>query len=281
MVPVDAAELDRDALAAAIATARACWPGVEHDDARFAAYLAERIDPSLPSSEAIAATDVAGLWLALACRDGDPVALATFERAFADTIARALTGVVTPGADGDDIGQRLRERLFVGVGEAAPAIERYAGRGPLGGWLRVMATRMRIDAERRRVDAPLPDRSAAELAGLAEDPELAYLAAHCREAFAGAIRAAFAALAPRQRNLLRLHLVRSIAVGGIAEVYAVHVSSVKRWLAEARAELIARAEAELRERLRADTRELESVLRVVHSRLELSLRVLIEHSDAG
>jgi RNA polymerase sigma-70 factor, ECF subfamily len=268
------------AMRTAIDHARSHWPRVELDPLRFSDHLAARIDHELPVDEAIAALDAAGLWLACACLEGHETAWLAFERAFAGPLARVLDGAIAPGGDGDDIAQQLRARLL-GSLDDEPALARYGGRGPLAGWLRVMATRMRIDAQRRHVDGPLPEARTGELACLAEDPELAYLAAHCRVAFAEAIRDAFAGLSARQRTLLRLHLVRGIAATGIAEVYAVHVSSVKRWLADARNELVSRAESELRSRLGADTRELHSVLRVIHSRLELSLRALIEDSRVG
>lgn len=276
--PPDERESIVQALRDAIERARSAWPAVVLAPERFAEYLRARTETERPIAAAIRSVDAAGLWLACACRDGDPGALAAFERAFAEPLGRVLEGLVAPGADADDVRQRLRTRLFLGDGDTAPLIERYAGRGSLGGWLRVIATRMRIDAQRQRTDVPLGEHGAPELASLAEDPELAYLAAHCREAFADAIREAFAALSPRQRNVLRLHLVRGVAAAGIADVYAVHLSSAKRWIADARAELVAGAEAQLRARLGADTRELESVLRVIHSRLEISLRALIEVS---
>lgn len=254
------------------------WPGAVLTPERYGALVAVRLAGETGIVDALAELVLVDVWLAGACIDGDPTALACFDAAVARPIARALRGTSAPGESVDDLHQRLRVRLFVGEGGRAPAIASYGGRGSLVAWIRVMATRLRIDAERRPSDAPMPSVGAAEVATFAEDPELAYLAAHCREAFAAAFRSAFDALTPRQRNMLRMHLVGGVSASAIAEVYAVHAASAKRWLADARAELVEGIETDLRTRLGANTRELESVLRLVRSRLEISVRRLIEES---
>lgn len=268
-------------LADAMARARTKWPGFAIDGERFAAIVAMRLDRESPLVEGLAELVLEDLWLIAACLDGDARALDTFDAAVAAPIARALRGTTAPGESADDLHQRLRVRLLVGDGTRPPAIAGFGGRGSLLAWVRVMATRMRIDAERKPIDTALPGHGAAQAATIAQDPELAYLASHCREAFGAAFRSAFDALTPRQRNMLRMHLVGGVTAAAIAEVYAVHAASAKRWLADARAELVTRVEAELRGRLGANTRELQSVLRLVQSRLEISVRRLIDESSPG
>jgi RNA polymerase sigma-70 factor (ECF subfamily) len=268
-------------LADAIARAIEKWPGVTVDPGRFGAAIAMRIDGEVPLGAAIAELVLEDVWLAAGCIDGDAAAIACFDATVSHAVARSLRGASAPGESVDDLQQRLRVRLFVGDAGRTPAIASYGGRGSLVAWVRVMATRMRIDAERKASDVAMPSLGGAEAATIANDPELAYLAAHCREAFAAAFRTAFDVLTPRQRNMLRMHLVGGISATAIAQVYAVHAASAKRWLADARAQLVLGVESELRKRLGADTRELESVLRLVRSRLEISVRRLIDESSTG
>lgn len=66
-------------LTAVIAGARAAWPAVTVGDERFAAYLATRIPEDGPVLSGIDRLRTADLWLACACGDLDPDALASVD----------------------------------------------------------------------------------------------------------------------------------------------------------------------------------------------------------
>jgi RNA polymerase sigma-70 factor (ECF subfamily) len=277
-LPPELAALDAR-LRQAIDAARAAWPGVELPAEAFVEYLADRIDPEADAAAALARLCLPDLWLACACARGQPGSIAAFEQAFAAELRRAFTGGKARGLDADDLRQHLRERLFVERDGRCARIASYTGEGPLRAWVRVAATRLRIDSERRRWDlqTDLPsERGAGALAAAADDDvELAYLKANVREAFARAFEAATAELSPRERNLLRLHVVHDVSGTALATMYGVHRATAKRWLASAREALMQRTREHLQAALGVDTMELRSAMDLARSRLELSLaRVL-------
>ena len=96
---------------------RAAWPGVEIEPTRLAAFLAAR-----PSSH------LEDQYLACACADGDPAALAAFEAKILPGIAASLRRLALPADVAAEVHQRVRAHLLVGE---PPRIAEYQGRGPL------------------------------------------------------------------------------------------------------------------------------------------------------
>src|SRR5687768_4667204 len=92
------------------------------------------------SGERVDALPAADLYLACACARGDGAAIARFERHHQPLFGRLAARARSLGVDGDELLQRLRVHLFTGVQGRPPAISTYTGRGPLGGWVRVVAT---------------------------------------------------------------------------------------------------------------------------------------------
>ena len=180
-------------------------PGVGVDPMEFGDYLAGRWPDGLPPVEALSKLHLADLRLAFACRTGANAAVATFERLYATELTSAYQRVQSRGIDPEDLRQRLLERFFVGTAEAAPRIESYSGQGPLRSWVRVAATRQRIDLERRRGDKDRRLETHRErnlLDAAAADPELDFLERHYRGEFREAFAEALRGLSSRQRNLL-------------------------------------------------------------------------------
>jgi RNA polymerase sigma-70 factor (ECF subfamily) len=75
--------------------------------------------------------------------------------------------------------------------------------------------------------------------------------------------------------VLRLHLVEGLALERIGAMYRTHKSTVSRWLARARQQVLEGTRARLAERLRLSPDELHSLLRDVPGQLELSLPALL------
>ena len=123
--------LDDEALATMWRAGREAWPEIELGLPAFAAFVRPR------------ATDVEGLhaadmFIACACAGRVPGALDTFERTF----ARDIDGVGRrrgPAGEENDVGQIVRERLFVSTPERPAKIHLYSGRAPLRYWLRAVA----------------------------------------------------------------------------------------------------------------------------------------------
>jgi RNA polymerase sigma-70 factor (ECF subfamily) len=121
-------------------------------------------------------------------------------------------------------------------------------------------------AERRALDA-----AATEAQVAAADPELALIKQHLREPFRRAIAEALQVLDDRQRMVYGLHVVDGLGVERIGAVYGVNHSTVSRWLAAARAAVIAEAKRLLRSEMRISADEFESMSRLMASDLDLSV----------
>src|SRR5262245_51705109 len=105
------------AIAAAWQVARAAWPAVALERARFAAFVADK--RAAGPGVALCLDD---LYLACACSDGDPAALAAFDRDLAATIDHAVGTVGATAAERADVAQIVRARLLVTDGARAPRI---------------------------------------------------------------------------------------------------------------------------------------------------------------
>ncbi len=218
-------------------------------------------------------TRAAELALCARCASGDAAAIAELEARYFPEIDRAL---VTLDREGDlvaEIRQRVRLRLFVGP---EPAIARFAGKGPLGRWLVVVATREALmylrSTRRERARA----HAATELA--ARDFELHVLRREYRPAFERAFADALAELSSKDRNLLYYHLVGGLGIDRIGALYRVHRVTAFRWLRDARAALVDRTRELLAERMQLATDELESLLRLVQSRASVSVERLLRQA---
>ncbi|MEZ4453987.1 MAG: sigma-70 family RNA polymerase sigma factor [Nannocystaceae bacterium] len=277
---VDAAAVERltATIAAGLADAGQRWPDVEVDADALARHLAARVDASLTIDAGVASLEVADLALACACERGDPRAIAAFAATYRGVLRAAFARVSARGVDEEDLQQRLFQRLFVAEGERAPRIAGYSGRGPLGAWVKVAATRLRIDVERKRSDKerPLEDEDARLLDLASGDGELHFLKAHYRDRFKEAFQAALAALPPRERNLLRLTVVEGISATKIAALYNVDRATSKRWLVSARSQLLAGTRARLLAALKLGDEEFESLFRLIQSNLEVSMHRILE-----
>lgn len=216
------------------------------------------------------------LW-ARALAAGDVAALERYERELVPLIEAQLRRRGHAADAVADVQQVLRARLLVGDG-AGPAVARYEGRGPLRGWVLVSALREAVRARRRAEREPalgddalaaLSDRGAGVVGGAAGAGEPGK--ERYREAFRAAFRAAIAQLSPRDRNLLRMHLIDGLTIDQVGAIQGVHRATAARWIERAR-EAVARAvRRELMRELGTDPFEAEEVLRWVQSRIELSL----------
>ena len=108
-----------------------------------------------------------------------------------------------------------------------------------------------------------------------QDPEMDYIRTRYAAEFRAAIGTAMTELEPRERTLLRLGLVDGLTADQIAGVYGVHRVTVARWLAAAREHLAGRCQRRLEERLHLGPTELRSLLGLVRSQLDLSVRRLL------
>jgi len=252
---------------AALAAARAAWPGVTLDSAVVAEFVRARLPPG-DVATAFAGAPVADLALAAACVAQEASALASFDSVLGE-VDRAGASTRAPREVIDDVKQLLRVQLLVAQPERAAGLTGYRGKGPLRGWVRITATRELIRHLRKRArEAPLEAAFDAALGTV--DPALDMLKAEYRVEFAGALRDAIGDLTAEDRTLLRQQIVDQLSIDEVGAAFGVHRATAARWLARARGALVGATHKRLAERLKLPVSEIESVIRLVHSQLEAS-----------
>jgi RNA polymerase sigma-70 factor (ECF subfamily) len=274
----DAAHL-ADALVAQWQAACAAWPDVAVAPAQFAGELARRIaahaggEVSAAALEALHAGDV---YLAVACCDGDAAAIALLDELVGRELRHAATRLSASPDQTAEVHADLRRILLVDDNERGAALRDYAGRGDLRGYLRVSATRALIRAVNRgRREIAVDDGEVFDRMLPIDDPEISILRAQYRDTVDAALRAALAGLPARARALLRYQLIDGWSIDQVGKLYGVHRATAARWLADARAVLGDAIRGELAARLRIAASEVDSIVRLVQSRVDMSLDRLL------
>jgi RNA polymerase sigma-70 factor (ECF subfamily) len=252
------------------------WPDAPAPSAELAKFIAERVARQPDVVAKVGRLRIDDLVLAWWACSGDTDGIVAFEAAFSDQLGRLLHRFHRLNAD--ELRQALRIKLFVGTDTAPPRLRDYSGFGFLQNWLKVTAVRSFLDAARsergRRVEEELDDEMLG-LAAVEGDPR----DVHQRTQVGGAIKRAFAAavaeLAPRERTFLRHASVDSLTLDQIAATYQVHRATVARILASARKRLLDATRANVVAELGIAPDEIDSAIRMLDSKLDLSLsRVL-------
>ena len=272
-------------LAAHWEAALAAWPEIEVDPERFGRELAGRLgSPASPHTplSALAGMRGADVFLAIACCDGNAAAIGRIE----DILARELRHVaVKLHATTDqttEIHAELRRILLVDEPPRRAALREYAGRGDLRGYVRVMSTRALIRAiNRGRREIAVEDAEFFDRMLPNDDAEISFLRAQYRDVVDTALRAALAGLDPRSRALLRYQLIDGWSIDQVGKLYGVHRATAARWLTEAREVLGAAIRTELAARLQISPEEVDSIVRLVQSRVDMSLDRLLVPEASG
>jgi RNA polymerase sigma-70 factor (ECF subfamily) len=259
---------DLEAQAAALFE-RARTASTSIDASSFLAWVGRRLDvEDVLTLDRLEAEDLA---LAHACASGDARSIAQFYERHADLMMRIVRRVAGDSR-ADDVMQAISAKLFVAGPHGPPRIERYTGRGNLGAWVRVVATREALTAIKNawREQPVDMDQIAAEIAAEG-DPELLLIKQTYAREFARAFGEALAALSPRQRNVLRYSAIEGLSIDEIGALYGVHRATAARWLERAREDLHDDTRARLTERLALDPSGLSSLLRFIRSAVDISL----------
>jgi RNA polymerase sigma-70 factor (ECF subfamily) len=262
-----------DALKQVVCLARAAWPEIALSDQVFFDFLAQKIAPGQDLLALLPSLHTSDLYLACACLLGDAKAMDAIERHYLSQLGASSLAVDAHSGFLEELKQTLRERVFVARPGEPPRLSSYNGRGPLAGWLRMVAARLAVDLRKKqRGAAAVAD--ARELAVPVVDLELQYLKERYRLEFEDAIQEAFHELPARERAILRLHYLDRIPVASIATMYQVSSRTVQRWIAAAHAEVKARVRRTLARKFALTERELESLLGLVISQLSVTLQTL-------
>jgi RNA polymerase sigma-70 factor (ECF subfamily) len=267
-----------DLLSDMLAQALATWPQLSLSAEDFLDFTAARMPADLAPDEALGGLFVADLFLACACARGDRRALEAFEHEYTAEIARGLTSMAGDAVRGDDFKQEVRHKLFIGKPPAGPKIGEYSGRGSLRRWVRITARRTYIDlmrAKQRDPEILVGDDAVSERTS-EQDPELAYIKDRYKLEFRTAFTNALGTLTTRQRNILRHHFVHKLRFDEIAGIYRVHRATIARWIADARADLLERTRALLREQLAVEGPEFDSIMRLVTTDMDFTVSRLLK-----
>jgi RNA polymerase sigma-70 factor, ECF subfamily len=239
---------------------RARWPNIALEPGALEAHLREH---DLSPGPEVHAED---LYVALAAASGDAEAIAAIETQYLAAVAPAIARF-----ESDELLQRVRYRLF-----AEQRIRQYSGRGALKSWLRVVAVREALMASRatkREVD--LDEAEAL----LAEDGEIAHMKSLYGAQFKAAFAIAFAALEPEERNMLRYHYLDDLGFEEIARMRRVHRTTITRAFQKIREALLVETRAAMMRDMGTGEAELESIMRLIESQLDVSLHRLLSSRD--
>lgn len=245
-------------LTAALREARARWPSVPFDAEPFEQFVGARA--------AQQPTALADLALVEACCRGVPNALAALER----ELRNEVTLVVGRQGPVDDLVQRLMTKLLVG---APRRLSSFSGRGSLGGWLRAATVREHLNLQRGAMQgATISDDEGLARAEAPSVPvDLQVLEARHAEVFKTAFRAALDALEPRERDLVRLHLLENVSLVELSSRWSVHRTTLARWLDIARHRIVEKTREHLTRTLQLSRQESDSLTGFLSERVDVSL----------
>ena len=266
-----------------LAACRGAWPGLEIPAAVFLPYVADRAPAEMRRLDELRRVAWQDLYLACGCGQGLPSAVAHFERKVMPDAENALKAMKLQPELVDEVKQRVRLHLLVGEESQPPRISQFKGRGALLAWVRVAAVRearMRLRATQRTLptDADLLD----SLPSPEEDQELATFKRLYRAEFRQAFQAALGTLERRERLLLRYHFLDGLNIDDLGATFGVHRATAARWLVRIRGTLLERTRQGMMQRLQVSGGELQSIMRLIESRLEASLHQFLDRSgDRG
>lgn len=238
---------------------KARWPAIAVDRDAFVARVAPLED---------AQDHGADLYFAFACSTGDPAALAELESHYLPALRGALAKLGLEDAGIAETLQMVREELLVAREDRPAKILDYSGRGALQGWLRSVAVRTGLRLIKK---TPKHDELGEHHAKLTADPELAYMKKTYGEVFHRAFATAVGELSAKDRLLLKQRFKHQIGVVELGTLYAVNAGTISRWVQAARDNLANLTRAAMMRELGVGTVDLDSILRLIHSQLDVSL----------
>lgn len=257
-----------------LADGRSTWPEIAHDPDRYLRHLATTVDRrDADAAERVVRTvPAADLYLAAACAGGDARAVAVFGKQLVTPLAPHLARLGLPPQVVDETCQRVLAMLFVAAPGAAPQIAGYTGRGRLHSWVRSIAVRT---GRRLMGQTGAGDDDLDRIPAMSDDPQLEVLRRRYAGSFREALVAALAGLGERERNLLRQYHIDQLTIDQLAALYRVHRATAARWVIAARAAVLEATRTRLVSDLGIDVAEVDSIIRLVRSRIDLTLRDLL------
>jgi RNA polymerase sigma-70 factor len=260
--------------------ARAPWPKMDLSADVFVRHVAIRMSEthqgaSLESLLKRLALDE--LYLACACVHRIPSAVKVLEQRYLAHLPTLLAHLRFANSLIDDVGQMVRIHLLMGSEESGPQLDRFAGRGSLLGWIRIVAERiaLRLGASiRETVDGDI-DKIVENLPATESDAEKGLLTRRFSREFRMALREGFAALSSEQRDLIRLYFIEELSTTELGLRLGLNQSTVSRRLKAARRAIYEEAKGRVQERLGLSSSGFESHLKAMGSQVDVSLGTLM------
>ncbi len=267
-------ELADKAVFSAVAAGEAAWTRLIAPE-RFVAHLALHAPTHAPFDGWLSAVELPDLYLAAACSEGEPRALAAFEAAYFGDVAGILERTGQRSVLDEDFLQALRERIFVPREELRPRIASYTGRGRLAGWFKMVLLRMASHHRTRGQPQPAVDLEWVERVLVQRTtPELQVIKEHSRLQVKPLFAEALGSLGAEQRLLLRQVFLDDLTGEQLSALYHVHRTTVARRVGAACDALRKRIHSALA--LKVDDEDVtSSILRMVESQLSMSLERLL------
>lgn len=243
------------------------WPQVHVPIARFRDVLAAALEAGGTTLETIHAND---LYLAAGCLGGDPAAVAALEHDVMGAVRGSIVRACRPNGNADDVAQTTLSKLLVGPPE--PKLAQYTGKGPIVGWVRVVAVREALQAQRRTNKEVLTGEDLIGGRGnTAASIEMKMLRDLHGPSFGKAVQDAMQRLTPEQRALLRFSVRDGLTLDQIAPMLGVHRATAARRLEKARTDALAYTQAILRERHGLSESEAKSLCLALGREVDVSL----------
>jgi len=221
----------------------------------------------------------ADMFLACACVERIPAAVAEFLAVFGERIPLYL-GKLARNADlVTEVRQILVTRCVMGDANKPPALMSYSATGSLEGWLRATAVREALAMNRQS------ERHAGDVEAVLEaqipwvDHEISLIKQIYREPVSQAFATACAQLGAEDRALLRLHYIDGVTTAKLAALFGISRATLIRRLAASRASLVERVKAALKAASGVAEQDVDSVLRLVKSQIDLRLSVALKSID--
>ncbi len=268
-------------LAELVNDAHQTYPALEIDDRDLVQTIASRA-PEGDVTNYLEHCHAGDLAVATLASRGSQEAISELERTHRGTIEATCRRFAGPGQTADDLRQILRAKLFVAEPGKRAKIADYAGQGFLENWLRVTAVRVFLDLTKRKDRTRESSAADDDILALPNPSDLALdvVKAEYRSAVAAAMHAGAQRLEPGDRHLLRQHFVQGLSIDQLGAVLGIHRATAARRITRAREALVTETKAELAARLKLGDEELDEVLGLVMSRLDVSIAKLLATQPA-
>ncbi len=274
----------RVALVVMLAQAQEAYGDLLDSEGDFLEYVASRLPGFRPAEQEVAALHPGDLLLARGCAKGVARALALFERDFLGLVTAAGRKLSMSAEQGDELRQQVRTKLLVAPAGDTPKIGSYAGTGALRSWVYATGLRTGLNELRRIGRAPMPAGDEQLLVAMPDkndDQQLQYMKELYRSAFRDAFKASIGELESRLANVLRHYYLDDMTLEQIGALYRVHKTTVMRWVNKAHAELEVKTKSRMTSHLQLGASEVESVLRLIQSGIQLGLASVLAPGSPG